>query len=490
MEWNFRNKDKTSKYMSEEYFNDVNDYVSSFIQMADKLDKDKVFVDSCNNMEGISINSSDGKFGNAGLSTVKGKLLVLMIIDIVRSFEHSGHPLNFDEQEQFGVFLFLLRMYESEIKYEELSIYYERSKTAGEDLVRQMMATPEPEGIFFIPTLLKDYSSELLQKYYIMLYRIVSLTSKCDGIVTEKESNWMKEIMKLSEQSVAASTATADTHVAATTDSHATATVSSFTQLDELIGLSSVKQEVKALVNLIRIQQKREENGLKITSPTYHCVFTGNPGTGKTTVARILAGIYKELGILKKGQLVETDRSGLVAEYVGQTAVKTNKIIDNALDGVLFIDEAYSLVSGDATDFGGEAIATLLKRMEDDRARLVVILAGYTNEMKDFIDSNPGLQSRFNRYINFPDYSADELLQIFDNSLKKYEYVLADAGREKLALLFSNAVANKDVNFGNGRYVRNIFDKTIQRQANRLAEIGNVTVALLSEITVDDIPSE
>ena len=207
-------------------------------------------------------------------------------------------------------------------------------------------------------------------------------------------------------------------------------------ELNSLIGLASVKTEVETLTNFIKIQQTRAAKGLKTSAVSYHCVFTGNPGTGKTTVARILAKIYKKLGVVSKGHLVETDRAGLVAEYVGQTAVKTNKIIDSALDGVLFIDEAYSLISGSENDFGKEAIATLLKRMEDNRDRLIVILAGYTKNMKDFIDSNPGLQSRFNRYIEFPDYSADELLQIFEANMKKYEYRFGEGAREYLQQYF------------------------------------------------------
>ena len=259
-------------------------------------------------------------------------------------------------------------------------------------------------------------------------------------------------------------------------------------ELDSLIGLASVKTEVETLSNFIKIQQTRAAKGLKTSSVSYHCVFTGNPGTGKTTVARILAKIYKKLGVVSKGHLVETDRAGLVAEYVGQTAVKTNKIIDSALDGVLFIDEAYSLISGSENDFGKEAIATLLKRMEDNRDRLIVILAGYTKNMKDFIDSNPGLQSRFNRYIEFPDYSADELLQIFEANMKKYEYHFGEGAKEHLQQYFENEVAHKDANFGNGRLVRNVFEKTLERQANRLAREVNLTADKLSQIEIEDFP--
>jgi len=260
------------------------------------------------------------------------------------------------------------------------------------------------------------------------------------------------------------------------------------TELRSLIGLDSVKTEIETLTNFIKIQQERQLKGLKTSQLSYHCIFTGNPGTGKTTVARIVAEIYKELGILKKGHLVETDRSGLVAEYVGQTAVKTNKIIDTALDGVLFIDEAYSLISNSENDYGKEAIATLLKRMEDNRDRLVVILAGYSNEMQQFINSNPGLQSRFNRYIEFPDYSAEELYQIFELNLKQFDYKFAEDVKNPLKIFLEQTIKNKDKNFGNARFIRNLFEKTIERQANRLSKEFNLTNEKLSEICFEDIP--
>lgn len=257
-------------------------------------------------------------------------------------------------------------------------------------------------------------------------------------------------------------------------------------ELNGLIGLDSVKTEVESLRNLIKIQAMRAKNGLPNTNMSYHMVFTGNPGTGKTTVARIVAGIYKEIGILKKGHLVETDRAGLVAEYVGQTAPKTNAKIDEALDGVLFIDEAYTLV-GEGNDYGSEAIATLLKRMEDDRNRLVVILAGYTNEIKEFIDSNPGLQSRFNRYIEFEDYKSEELIEIFRSNLKKAKYKIKRDAFEWMQQYINYKVVTKDENFGNARFIRNTFEKVVQNQADRLARQSNISNEELTIITIDDV---
>lgn len=262
---------------------------------------------------------------------------------------------------------------------------------------------------------------------------------------------------------------------------------SSFEELNHLIGLNGVKAEMQTLTNFVKMSQQRESLGMKTPNISYHCVFTGNPGTGKTTVARILAGVYRELGVLKKGHLVETDRSGLVAEYVGQTAVKTNKIIDSALDGVLFIDEAYSLTQGGNEDYGSEAIATLLKRMEDDRDRLVVVLAGYTDEIETFINSNPGLRSRFNRYIHFEDYTAEELFEIFCLQVKKNEYSLSDEAIQYLKERLNTVASNKPKDFGNARYVRNLFEKTIEKQANRLATKKELTKQDLLLITKADI---
>ena len=248
----------------------------------------------------------------------------------------------------------------------------------------------------------------------------------------------------------------------------------------------AMKKEVESLRNLIKIQAMRSQQGLPNTNLSYHMVFTGNPGTGKTTVARIVAGIYKEIGILKKGHLVETDRAGLVGEYVGQTAPKTNAKIDEALDGILFIDEAYTLV-GSENDFGAEAIATLLKRMEDDRNRLVVILAGYSHEMRRFIDSNPGLQSRFNRYIQFDDYSTEDLMAILKTNLKKSRYKIKRDAFEWLQRFIDSEIDKGDENFGNARFIRNLFEKIVQNQADRLARQTTINNDELTIITKDDV---
>ena len=319
-------------------------------------------------------------------------------------------------------------------------------------------------------------------EYATLVYRWASIMAKADGTITPTEEDLLAGLMKLKRATSGNNVRIigGETHP----DAHEGSPLEMF---DGLIGLKPVREEVEKLARFVEIQRLREKRGMKTVPISYHCVFTGNPGTGKTTVARIVAEIYRSLGVLKKGHLVETDRSGLVAEYVGQTAVKTNMVIDSALDGVLFIDEAYSLVDGGKEDYGKEAIATLLKRMEDDRSRLVVILAGYTTEMRRFIDSNPGLQSRFNRYIDFPDYSADELAQIFASLAAKSQYALAPRAEERLKAAMAVAFAKKDKNFGNARFVRNLFEKSIERQAFRLAGISPITQEMLETLTADDL---
>lgn len=257
-------------------------------------------------------------------------------------------------------------------------------------------------------------------------------------------------------------------------------------ELESYIGLESVKQEVKNLINMVKVHKMRKENGLPVEDLSLHMVFSGNPGTGKTTVARIMARIYHSLGILSKGTLVEVDRSGLVAGYVGQTALKTKKVIEKALGGVLFIDEAYALNGGSENDFGQEAIDTVLKAMEDHREDLVVIVAGYTELMEDFIHSNPGLESRFNRFLLFEDYSLDEMMGIFRMRCDKGQYTL-DADAEAAVRQFITGENTHPETFGNARGVRNLYERILVQQANRLAGLETVTKDDLVRLTAEDV---
>ena len=258
-------------------------------------------------------------------------------------------------------------------------------------------------------------------------------------------------------------------------------------QLDSLVGLETVKKEVKNLINLVKVRKLRKENDLPVPPMSFHMVFLGNPGTGKTTVARLISGLYAAIGVLSKGQLVEVDRSGLVAGYVGQTALKTQEVIQSALGGVLFIDEAYSLASGGENDFGREAIETLLKAMEDHRDDLVVIVAGYTGPMEKFIHSNPGLESRFNRYFFFPDYDGNQLTEIFRIQCKKNSYTLTPEADEAALKMFTRLYEERDENFGNGRDVRNCFEDMVVRQSNRVAAMESPSKDDLITVLPEDL---
>jgi stage V sporulation protein K len=260
-------------------------------------------------------------------------------------------------------------------------------------------------------------------------------------------------------------------------------------ELDSLVGLENIKQDIKSLINIIKINKIRKKEGLPEQKLSLHSVFLGPPGTGKTTIARILSKIYYELQILPKDNCVETDRSGLVAGYVGQTALKTDEIINSALDGVLFIDEAYTLKRNESeSDYGQEAIDILLKRMEDNRDNLIVIAAGYEKEMNLFLSSNPGLKSRFNRYFYFRDYQASELTEIYKRLAEKSCFTISENALSKLNELFEVLCSNKDDKFGNARLVRNVFEKTFENHANRTALINGVTRDILTTIEEIDLP--
>lgn len=337
------------------------------------------------------------------------------------------------------------------------------------------------EPLLYI-TLIFGKNSAESRKYYEMRMQIVNYFINYDKLVSPKEKFVVEKISALVNDSLGL-----DFENPLLDKKKEVKESEALNRLNGLTGLTSVKHEITSLRNVIIAQNKRLAKGLPTIPMSYHCVFTGNPGTGKTTVARIVAEIYKDLGVLKKGHLVECDRASLVAGYIGQTAIKTNEIIDRALDGVLFIDEAYTLAKEDDS-FGQEAIDTLLKRMEDDRNRLVVIVAGYTNEMKSFIGSNPGLQSRFNRYIEFEDYTVDELVLIFKNMAEKQQFKLSEGFVDYLKSLLNEKITQNAKAFGNGRGVRNMFEKCVVRQANRLAvtEDENVDMQMLLP---EDLPN-
>lgn len=257
-------------------------------------------------------------------------------------------------------------------------------------------------------------------------------------------------------------------------------------ELEGYIGLKVIKKEVQSLINLVSVQKLRQQNELPVEDLSLHMVFSGNPGTGKTMIARLMSRIYRSLGILSKGQLVEVDRGGLVAGYVGQTAIKTGEVIQKALGGVLFVDEAYALTDHGENDYGQEAVDTLLKAMEDHRDDLIVIVAGYTELMDEFVHSNPGLESRFNRFMHFPDYTVEEMLAIFDMRCQKSGYELAQDARDLLKGLLALFSLNAK-GFGNARGVRNLFERSVSAQANRLATLADVTREQLMRLTASDL---
>lgn len=446
-----------------------------------------------------------------GLSmAINPRLGMIVYTDLIDCFTRLGHsPWELDNLEGVGLAMMVGLISSPDF---DVTKFYNRwhchsiTKTLGTAIKNSEVnfnieGCEEDLRFVFIFSSVYD-EKDWTQRYRTLVYRWASLIAKADGTVTDCESEALAKIMSGGKLATGTgmngNVRVSGDHAHEFTSSPLKAespcpvdtkpkSKSGLESLDELIGLEPVKEEVRKLVSFIDIQRRRKDSGLRAAPISYHCVFTGNPGTGKTTVARILSEIYREMGVVKKGHLVETDRSGLVAEYVGQTAVKTNKIIDSALDGVLFIDEAYSLIQGGENDYGREAIATLLKRMEDDRKRLVVILAGYSDEMRSFIDSNPGLQSRFNRYIDFPDYNAEELAQIFLKKTEECQYTCNADVRASIVDIMIRAVEMKDRNFGNGRYVRNLFENAIQRQAVRLSSQSPLTTEMLAELTLHDL---
>lgn len=425
----------------------------------------------------------NSKFKVSDLQKTVKNLLIGDLVNCTRKFS-DVHNHNTREYCLLSICVYSL-ITSSDLDYNKSeTIFQEDMKTSLKNVFSDIIEQSEkyekePNHFSFLSQYIKDYNDELFNEYSQLLYDYSFLICNFDNTISKYELEVLEEIKtsKLNIENINTNDKDSNKN-----------NQNVLTEIKDLIGLHSVKKEIQSLINLIKIQNARKKEGLKTNSFNYHLVFTGNPGTGKTTVARIVSKIYKELGILKKGQLIETDRSGLIAEYVGQTAIKVNKLVDSALDGVLFIDEAYSITDGEGNDFGKEAISTLLKRMEDERERLVVIVAGYSNKMNDFLESNPGLSSRFNRYIDFEDYSQEDLINIFQKFVETNQYELTESAKKTLDILFKKAIENKDENFGNGRFVRNTFEKTIEKQSNRIANIEELNEEILKKIEQEDIP--
>ncbi len=403
-------------------------------------------------------------------SSAELKIIFLMSADMLHILKKMNYKFSFNSDESFILANFLMNLSEEGFCYAGLNEVYLEEKNIQNQIIEALLIVEQIEQSSFknktlslIYPLIKD--SELAHIYsdFLKYYTQCLLFLSPEPNAEQKKYFESIKNIHLKEES------------------------ESQEELNELIGLNTVKKEIETFKNFLEVQTLRKKQGCKIPQLSLHLVFTGNPGTGKTTVARIIANIYKELGLLKSGHLVEVDRSKMVAEYVGQTAIKTNKVIDSAIDGVLFIDEAYTLSRGSENDFGQESIDTLLKRMEDDRDRLVVIVAGYTEEMQDFINSNPGLQSRFNRFINFPDYTEEELYEILKRTAQNYSYTFSDGFKNKIQDFLKHSVTHKNKHFGNARFVRNLFEKILENQANRLALTAEKSSGL-NILTADDIP--
>ena len=449
--------------------------------------------------------------GAAGNDTFQ-ELSTVFLSDIAFLSAKLGHEVSFDSFESCGFVTLLLRLRTNAPETTDWNrLVYQAFVDRVIDMnallsnLEKNHAQVEPSGeIFLFASIFAEFSPDAVKKYMRLMYDYSAALANIDRKLVPQEVQWLQHLerfignyrsfirtngtIKCSARPVGYKDAIRDTaawNVAAEKPKNSNGE-DAIRKLNDLIGLESVKREVITFRNFIKIQKERKKKGLSVPPTSCHLVFSGNPGTGKTTIARIMAEIFRDLGVVSKGHLIEATRADLVAGYMGQTAIKTNKVIDSAIDGVLFIDEAYTLSRNSEGDYGQEAIDTLLKRMEDDRDRLVVIIAGYTNEIRNFVNSNPGLSSRFNRYIDFPDYTEEELAEIFKSLLSKYDYVMNYDAEVAMKKRIAAAVREKDDHFGNGRYVRNLFEKVIEKQANRLAIKPSLVKGDISKILSSD----
>ncbi|MCU0565696.1 MAG: AAA family ATPase [Oculatellaceae cyanobacterium Prado106] len=445
----------------------------------------------------------------APLLTVEPRLADLILVDLAKIVQICGQSNGEISSNELLAYLLVYALIKEDAEKLKAAMNWEAS---AEERIKYQKVTvqilldlteQQPQQLI-LPSLLnqldEERGSQYLNSTINAIYTFAQAIIKADGTVSLPEMESLSQVWRsLHHYQVFENYEKGLTAALSQTPKKATTTSPSkdipqtseeaLAELNDLIGLDNIKEAVQTLANFLKVQKVRQERGMATTPVSLHAVFGGPPGTGKTTVARLLGSIYKGLGFLDQGHLVETDRAGMVAGYIGQTATKVDDLVKNALDGVLFIDEAYTLSAGEGSDFGQEAIDVLLKRMEDYRDRLVVIVAGYTDLMSDFVESNPGLKSRFNRYFYFNDYTPSELTAIFKKLCEKSHFKLVQDAETKLFNLLEQLYLNRDKSFGNARLVRNLFEKAIERQANRLAVLSLLTDEVLATLLPEDIPN-